>query len=187
MNAWQIVGGIVSILGTVLMFYGSYQQAQGDKKFQDTVGSFVDKREAEDAPQLVALAVEKKDADYLVTVQNVGLKPATKVKVIFSGESTPSVFASNLISGVQEIPQNTKFTLPLNLFTGVNLVMKLPNSAPGYKEDLEASLRKFNAGEMAFIPRFYIEYYHGEKLITSPRYYLVLEKQAGLIHFGKDE
>lgn len=60
MNAWQIVGGIVSILGTVLMFYGSYQQAQGDKKFQDTVGSFVDKREAEDAPELVALAVEKK-------------------------------------------------------------------------------------------------------------------------------
>ena len=187
MNAWQVVGGIVSILGTVLMFYGSYLQAQGDKKFQDTVGSFVDKHEAEDAPELVALAVEKKDADYLLTVQNVGRKPATKVKVLFSEKSTPSVFSSNLISGAQEVPQNTKFVFPLNLFTGLNLVMKLPNSTPGYKEGLETSLRKFNAGEMAFIPRFHIEYYHGEKLITTPMYHLILEKQGRLIHFGKDE
>jgi hypothetical protein len=187
MNAWQIVGGIVSILGTILMLYGSYQQAQGDKKFQDTVGSFVEKHETADAPELVALTVEKKGADYLLIVQNIGRKPATKVKVIFSKESTPSVFSSNLISGAQEIPQNTKFTFPLNLFTGLNLVMKLPNSKPGYKEELETSLRKFNAGEMAFIPRFHIEYHDGEKLITSPEYYLVLEKQRGLIHFGKDD
>lgn len=181
------MGGIVSMLGTVLMFYGSYQQAQEDKDFQNTIGNYVEKQQSEDAPDIVALTVEKKGADYFLVVQNVGRKPAAKVKLIFSEKSTPGIFAGNLISGAQEIPQNTKYTLPLNLFTGVNLVMKATNSVPEYKGELEASLRKFNAGEMAFIPRFYIEYYHGEKKMTSPMYYLVLEKRDGPFYFGKED
>ncbi len=187
MNMWQIVGGVVSILGTVVMFQGSYLQAQDDKVFQEVVENYVEKQDSEDAPELVVLKVDKKDADYLLTVQNVGRKPASSVKVIFSEKSTPSAFAANLISGAREIPQNTKYTFPLNLFTGVNQLVKLPNSEYGYKEELNASLRKFNDGEMAFIPRFYIEYYHEKKLLTSPMYYLVLEKRRGLIALGKDD
>ncbi|MDD3883598.1 MAG: hypothetical protein PHW66_01570 [Gallionella sp.] len=187
MNAWQIVGGVVSILGTILMFYGSYQQTQGDKEFQDTVENYVEKQQAEDSPELVALAVEKRNADYLLTVQNIGRKPATQVRVIFSTESKPTAFSGNLISGAQKIPHNTRYTFPLNLFTGINRIMNLPNSVEGYKEELETSLQKFNTGEMAFIPRFYLEYHYGEKLITSPMYYLVLEKQRGLLRFGKED
>lgn len=186
MNTWQIVGGFVSILGTILMFYGSYQQGRGDKEFQNTVGGFVEKHQIEDAPEIVALNVEKKDNDYFLTVQNIGRKPATNIKVLFLEESTPDIFSNNLISGAQEIPQNTKFTFRLNIFTGINMVLKLPNSDPGYREDVKKALLKFNAGEMVFIPRFHIEYYHGQKRITTPKHYLVLEKHGDLIYFGKD-
>lgn len=186
MNAWQIFGGVVSILGTILMLYGSYQQAHGDKEFQDKVGNYLGKQQAEDAPVLVALTVDAKDSDYLLTVQNIGRKSATKVKVIFSKKSSPSAFSANLISGAEEIPHDTKYTFSLNLFTGMGLITKLPNSEPGYKKELDALLQKFHAGEMVFTPRFYIEYYHGEKKLTSPMYFLVLEKQRGLLYFGNE-
>lgn len=185
MNAWQIAGTIISVIGTILMAYGAHVQSQSDGAFQTKVGDYVANQQAEEVPEVVALSIKGQANDYLLEVQNIGRRSATKVKLIFSEKSTPNIFAGNLISGANEIPQSTKYTLPLNLFSGVNLLSRVPNSDPEFKAQMTATLKKFKDGEMALIPRFYIEYYHGEKRLESPTYFMVLDAQGGKPGFGK--
>ena len=185
MNAFQIAGGVVSILGTILMFYGSYIQGHSDQKFQGTVEEFVKDQKATDVPELVCLSVEGKESDFRVKVKNVGKKSATKVKIVFRDDSTPSAFSANLIAGANEIPAGVEYEFPLNIFSGINMLMKVPNSKPDFKKSLKDSLDKFKSGQMAFIPRFHIEYFFGEQKLTSEAYYLVLDQKQGLTYFGK--
>jgi hypothetical protein len=190
MNTWQIVGGLISIAGTVLMFYGAYLQGQGDQKFQGHIEGYVKDQQAQEAPELVALSVQASASDFLLTVKNVGRRPATNVKVLYSEMSTPNAFGTSLIPGAREIPQNTEYKFHLSPLSGIAHIMKLPNSEPEYKEVLQKSLEKFNAGEMVFIPRFYLEYFYGGKRIVSPTYFLILESRRGVVrqvYFGKED
>lgn len=187
MNYWQIAGAIVSIVGTAMMFYGSYIQAQGDKEFQDSVSGFVQRQQAEDAPEVVALALERRDGVDYLSIKNIGRKPASRVMLRYLESSAPKFFMANSLPGAREIPQSTNFLFPLNLFSGLDLLMKTENSDPNYKNELSSTLDKFKAGEIAFIPRFYIEYYHGEKRLVSPNYYLVINAQGSKPSLGKEE
>lgn len=177
---------LVSLVLTYLDHRNTQALQQGDQKFKGTVESYVTDQKKSDVPELVVLDVKGSKSGYTLRVKNIGEQPATKVKVIFTDDSTPNAFAANLIAGTREIPDDTEYTFPLNLFSGINLLMKLPNSEEGYKEALQESLEKFNSGMMAFIPRFHLEYYFGDRKITSSQYFLVVEKK-GIVYFGKEE
>lgn len=187
MNAWQIVGTVFSVLGTMLMAYGAHVQSQADGKFQHVVGKYVENQQAEDVPEIVATAIKKNGDDYVLEVKNVGRRSATKVKLLFSDKSAPNIFSGNLISGASEIPKNTTYMLSLNLFSAANRVLSAQNVNNDYKKQVASSLKKFNNGEITLIPRFYVEYYHGDKKLISPTYFLVLSSQDTKLGFGKEE
>lgn len=121
----------------------------------------------------------------LLRVKNNGKKPASNVKVIFTEDSVPSAFVSNLIPGAQEIPGSVDYVFPLHLFSGINLILKTSNSDSEHVASLREVLRKYEAGEVALIPRFYLEYFDGPKKVISPTYFLVINKNH-LVSFGKD-
>ena len=181
----------VALLASLVLTYADHGAAQDAlreaQEFQGRLEHFVHEQRESERPELVALTVTSSKDHYILTVKNVGNRPARKVKVIFTDDSTPSAFSANLISGAGEIPKGVEYTLPLILFSGINMLMKLPNSEPGYKEALKVSMEKFNSGQMAFIPRFHLEYYFGEQKLSSPTYYLLLDSRSGLLSFGKEE
>jgi hypothetical protein len=175
-----------SLLNTYYDHRNNQLSSQRDQEFKGIVEDFVQKEKESDVPELVVLGYGPIKSDYHLKVKNVGKRPATKVKLIFTDDSIPSAFSGNLISGTSEIPHGTEYTLPMNLFSGINRKMKLPNSEEGYKEALEESLKGFNDGTKTFIARFYLEYYHGDIKMTSPQYSVSLNKN-GLGYFSKEE
>lgn len=186
MNAWQIYGGIISIIGTGLMFWGSYIQAKIDQSFQNQVGGYVTEQKVFDAPNLAVLEINTLgNGTTSLKVRNIGKRPASDVKLIFTEDSVPSAFVSNLIPGAKEIPGSVDYVFPLHLFSGINLILKTPNSDLGYVDSLREVVRKYEIGEVALIPRFHLEYFDGQEKLTSPSYFLVINKNHQ-IYLGRD-
>ncbi len=186
MNAWQICGGVISVLGTVLMLFGAHIQAKVDQIFQSKVEGYVADQKVFDAPNLIVLGINNQaDGTTLLKVKNIGKRPAFKVKVIFTEDSVPNAFVSNLISGTQEIPGSVDYAFSLNIFSGINLMLKTPNLDPVYADSLREAIRKYEANEAILIPRFYLEYFDGQERIISPTYSLVIDKKHP-IYLGKD-
>jgi hypothetical protein len=178
MNQWQIIGGIISIIGTLVMFYGSYLQAESDEKFQTKVQSFVRDEQAQNRPNLVVVSLSSTPAGTVLLVKNVGKRPAKNVRVVFTEDSVPSAFVSNLIVGAAEIPNGVEYQFRIDLFSGIKLLTSVPNSDKIYQEALQNSIKKFEAGEMAFIPRFQLEYeFEGEE-IKSSKHFIVMDKRG---------
>lgn len=186
MNAWQIVGGVISVLGTVFMLFGQHIQAKVDQIFQSKVEDYVADQKSFDAPNLAVLGINNHaDGTALLKVKNIGKRPASDVKLIFTEDSVPSAFVSNLIPGAKEIPGSVDYVFTLHLFSGINLILKTPNSDNVYVTSLREVLRKYEVGEVALIPRFHLEYFDGQKKLTSPGYFLVINKNHQ-IYLGKD-
>jgi hypothetical protein len=178
MNNWQIIGGIISIIGTLVMFYGSYRQAENDEKFQTNVQSFVTQEQEQNRPDLVVVSLSATPAGHVLLVKNVGKRPAKNVRVVFTEDSVPNAFVSNSIAGASEIPNGIEYQFRIDLFSGLKLLTSIPNSDAAYRESLQNSMKKFEAGEMAFIPRFQIEYeFEGEK-IKSSKHFIVIDKRG---------
>ena len=178
MNQWQIIGGILSIIGTLAMFYGSYLQAENDEKFQTNVKSFVQEEQEQNRPNLVVLSLSSTPAGSVLHVKNVGKRPAKKVRVVFTEDSVPSAFVSNLIVGAAEIPNGVEYQFRIDLFSGIKLLTSLPNNDKIYREALQNSIKKFEAGETAFIPRFQLEYEFEGETIKSSKYFIVMSKSG---------
>jgi hypothetical protein len=181
------VATIFLIVTVILQAVAANISGKGENMFQDEVKEYVRDQKKADVPELAGLRVEKKGSGLVLTVKNIGKRTAEKVKIIFRDDSTPSAFKANLIPGAKEIPAGVEYYFNLNIFSGIELLMKLPNSEPGYKENLQNTLIQFEAGKLAFIPRFHIEYYYGEQKFTSRVYYLVLESKREFIYFGCDD
>lgn len=178
MNQWQIIGGILSIIGTLVMFYGSYLQAENDEKFQTKVQSFVREEQEQNRPNLVVVSLSSTPVGTVLVLKNVGKRPAKNVRVVFTEDSVPSAFVSNLIVGAAEIPNSVEYQFRIDLFSGIKLLTSLPNSDKIYRESLLNSVRKFEAGEMAFVPKFQLEYeFEGEE-IKSSKYSIVMDKSG---------
>lgn len=186
MNAWQIAGGLMSVLGTILMLFGTHIQAKVDQIFQSKVEGYVADQKVFDAPNLAVLEIKTQGNGIAsLKVRNIGKRPASNVKVIFTEDSVPSAFVSNLIPGAQEIPGSVDYVFPLHLFSGINLILKTPNSEAVYVNSLREVVRKYDDNEAVLIPRFFLEYFDGQKKIITPTYFLVLDKKHS-IYLGKD-
>lgn len=186
MNAWQISGVVMTVLGTVLMFFGDHIQSKVDQIFQNKVGAYIADQKVFDAPSLIVLGIKSQaDGITLLKVKNNGKKTASNVKVIFTEDSVPSAFVSNLIAGAQEIPGSVDYTFSLDLFSGINLILTTPNSDSAYINSLRELIRKYEIGEAVLIPRFHLEYFDGQKRIISPTHFLVIDKKHP-IYLGKD-
>lgn len=160
------------------MFYGSYLQAENDEKFQTKVQSFVREEQEQNRPNLVVASLSSTPVGTVLVLKNVGKRPAKNVRVLFTEDSVPSAFVSNLIVGAAEIPNGVEYQFRIDLFSGIKLLTSLPNSDKIYRESLLNSVRKFEAGEMAFIPKFQLEYeFEGEE-IKSSKYSIVMDKSG---------
>lgn len=179
---------ISALLGVVFTFIGQFvydiSTYSAEEKHIDSVKKFVKEQEEVNVPNIVGLRIIGKSPDFKFVIKNIGKKPATKVKLIFADNSTPNIFSNNYISVASEIPNGVEYTLPLNLFSGVKMLMKLPNYDKGKLQEL---LEKFNSGRMVFIPRFYVEYYFDDKKFISDHYYLVIDNNKRLKYFGKEK
>lgn len=125
-----------------------------------------------EAPNIMPLAII---GDELL-VKNIGERVATKVMMVYSKESSPSAFSANIISSAQEIYGGVEYRFKLNLFSGIDMLKKLPNSEEGYKEKLDEAIKKFDSGERCMIPKFNIKYFDGEIEITSNLYGFIVER-----------
>ncbi len=188
MNYYQLIGSILSILGAILILIGGYKQAVSDGKFQSTVVGQVLEQQKINAPRIVALQVTGQYPENLIViVKNTGNKPAKDVKLIFSDESVPSAFASNVISGLREIPNGTEVKMPLNIFSGINMMLRLQNEDPEYVPKLKKIIDQYNNEQGILIPKFHFEFYSENKKCESETYYLVMSKEKGMMYFGKED
>lgn len=188
MNSLQIIGFIMITIGTIVSFIGSCDQSKKDNVFQNNLTEYVEKQTQSEIPILKALRIEGTKAESSkIIIKNIGKTTASKVKLIYNENSTPSAFSANLISGIEEIAQGVEVDLPLNLFSGISLLEKLPNDDKEYKENLLSEIQKFRNGEKAFIPKFHLEYYFNNEKKKSEDYFLVIENKRGIIGFGKSE
>ena len=187
MNVWQIAGGIISIFGTAVMFYGSWLQSKGDRLFQEKVINHVEKQIEADIPELVALKAQLSGSTLILNVKNIGRQPAQKVTLVFREDSFPSAFVSNDLPGATEISPSVERVFKSNIFSGINRLLSLPNAEPGYLTNLELDLNKFKSGKVALIPRFHFEYYFGERKFKSRVYFLVIDFKRGLVNFGQGD
>lgn len=176
----------MTVFGTIFMLFGDHIQSKLDQIFQNNLEAYVADQKVLDAPNLVVLGIKSEgDGIIWLKVKNNGKNTASNVKVIFTEDSVPSAFVSNLIAGAQEIPGSVDYVFPLHLFSGINLILKTPNSDSVYVNSLREVLRKYEVGEVALIPRFHLEYFDGQKKLTSPGYFLVINKNHQ-IYLGKD-
>ena len=102
---------------------------------------------------------------------------------MFDENSYPNAFSANLITQLRQITPGEEVTISLNIFSGIKMLEKLPNSDQKYKEQLLEDLKNFKNGNKAFIPKFHLEYYHNSELIKSDQYFLIVEIQRGIIAF----
>lgn len=51
MNAWQILGGTMTVFGTIFMLFGDHIQSKLDQIFQNRVEAYVADQKVLDAPQ----------------------------------------------------------------------------------------------------------------------------------------
>lgn len=181
MNNLQITGFILITIGTIISFIGSYNQSKKDNIFQNNLTEFVDKQSSLDVPNLKILRVDQ--SNYIL-VKNIGNKKAEKVKLIYSDNSYPTAFKTNAISVLDEIPQSVEVKIPLNLFSGINILCKVPNDDTEFKNKLTNEIEEFKKGNKAFIPKFYLEYSFNNKEFTSEEYQIIVTNK-GILHFGK--
>ncbi len=181
MNKLQILGFILITIGTIVSFIGSYNQSKKDNIFQDNLTEFVDKQISLDVPVLKVLRADNSNS---IVVKNVGYKSAEKVKLIYSENSYPSAFKANAISVIEEIPQGVEVKIPLNLFSGINILTKVPNQDVEYQNKLIKELEDFKTGNKAFIPKFYLEYNFKNKEYLSDEYQIIVTNK-GILHLSK--
>ena len=96
--------------------------------------------------------------------------------MIFTEDSVRSAFVSNLIPGSKEILGSVDYVFPLHLFSGINLILETQNSDSEHVTSLREIMRKYELGEVALIPRFYLEYFDGDKRVISLTYFLIINK-----------
>lgn len=187
MNVYQLIGSVLTIIGAICILVGGYQQSISDGKFQNTVVEQVKEQAEINTPRIVGLKIVGQYPDLRVVVKNTGNKPAMKVKLIYSEKSNPSAFSSNNISGLNEVPNGTEFEMPLNLFSGIDRLLELPNSDKDFVVNLKNTIDKYNSGQSVLIPRFYFEFFSDNKKCESELYYLIVSKENGIVYFGKEE
>jgi hypothetical protein len=187
MNFFQIIGFVLITIGTVISFYGSYQQSKKDDKFQNNVTNFVSDQENLNIPNIKAVRIinAKNYNSAKIVLKNVGKYSATKVSLIYDPNSYPSVFSSNLITQLREITPGEEVEVNLNLFSGINLIEKLPNPDQDFKNSLLSDLQRFKSGSKVFIPKFHIEYFHDKNSIISDQYFLIVHFRDGITAFDK--
>lgn len=186
MNTYQIIGSSLSLFATIFIFLGSYQQVASDANFKKGVNKYVEEQNQSNIPNLVATKILGSNPNYKLVIKNNGKQSASKVKLIYSVRSTPRVFANNMVSEILEIPNDTETELPLNLFSGIEMMMLLPNDDKDYKNDLISTWNKFKTGQIGLIPRFYLEYYYENKRMFSDNYFLVVDSKNGIVNWGKE-
>lgn len=187
MNGLQIAGFIIITVGTFISFWGSYKQSQDDSAFQNNLSDYVDNQNKLNLPELKALKIIGTNPDnYKVIIKNFGNRNAENVKIIFDKSSIPNAFSANMITGFQEIPKGVELEAPMNLFSGIKMLIKLPNDDKKYKDALLSLWDQYNSGKKTFIPRFHIEFYFEGKKYESEKYYIMINKNEGLISFGKE-
>jgi hypothetical protein len=191
MHYLTITGAIIVLVGTAIGLVGSYIEAKDSEKSDiEKTNIISDLREQFTTfykPDIQIVGLESSKNDIVVVVKNCGTKPATKLKLIFTDDSYPDAFAANIISGCAELVQSSEYRLGANLFTGINTLLKLPNSEPDYVKKLENDVSMFESGKKSFIPRFYIEYYFENKKMQTEKYMMLISKHEGVQYFGKDK
>lgn len=184
MNSWQIIGGILSLISAACVLYGTYIQGKSDGEHQAKVRSYINEEEKENLPSIKALRIEGNVLNAQLIVRNTGNRDASQVKLLYSEKSTPKYFGMNLISGLEEIPRGTEFKMPMNLFSGIEMAIRLPNSEEGFQSEAAEELRKLQNGEKVFIARFYLEYYYNDERYESSEYMAVIQGSQ-ISHFSK--
>lgn len=187
MNLFQIIGFVLITIGTIISFYGSYQQSKKDDNFQNNVSNYVSDRKSENIPNIKALKIlnSKNYNSAKIVLKNIGYYSASNVSLIYDDNSLPSAFSSNIITQLREINPGEEVEVNLNLFSGINLLVRLPNSDENYKNTLLNDLKSFENGSKVFIPKFHIEYFHDKKPIKSDQYYFIVEYNKGITAFDK--
>lgn len=188
MNFFQIIGFVLITVGTVISFYGSYQQSKKDDKFQNNVTNFVSDQENANIPNIKAVRVinSQNYNSAKIVLKNVGKYSATKVRLIYDPNSYPSVFSSNLITQLREISPGEEVEVNLNLFSVINLIEKFPNTDQDFKNALLRDLQSFKSGSKVFIPKFHVEYFCDNKVVKSEQYLLIVEFGKGITAFDKN-
>jgi hypothetical protein len=188
MNWMQIIGFSLITIGTIVSFIGSYYQSMKEDAFQNSLTQYVEKQVESEIPILKVLEFIGTDpANFKVKVKNIGKATASDVKLIINERSSPNIFSGTLLPGSSEIPQGVEVDLSLNLFSGINLVLSLPDENNQSKEFIKNKKLKFDNGEIVFIPRFHLEYLFNNKKQKSDDYYLVVNKKDGIIGLEKEE
>jgi hypothetical protein len=187
MNTAQIIGFVLITIGTIVSFVGSYQQSKQDNQFQNNVSNYVSKQESTSIPVLKVIRVinAREINSSKIVVKNIGKESANKVSLMFDENSYPNAFSANLITQLREITPGEEVTISLNLFSGIKMLEKLPNSDLKYKEQLLEDLKNFKNGDKAFIPKFHLEFFHNKELMKSEQYFLLVEYQKGITAFDK--
>ncbi len=186
MNAWQIVGGIMSLIAGAMVLYGTYVQGREDGEFRDDVAEYVKEEIRENLPKIAPIRIEGGVQNAQLVIKNTGNRDAKDVRLIYLDESTPTYFAMNPITRLEEVPRGTEFKIPMNLLVGIGLATTLKNTASGIEEDAIAQLMKFQRGETVFIARFHIEFGSGGEKYVSADYMVVIENTR-IAYFGKSD
>ncbi len=167
------------------MFYGDSIQAKTDSLFKKNVSNFINKQVIEDIPVIEVLRTEGSLPNLYLVIKNVGTRKAYNVQLLFSDKSTPSAFVANPISVANEVPKTVEYKLPMNLFQGIEMLLKVSNNDEDYKKNLITYMEKYNKGEGVLIPRFNIKYSDGNEEFISDVYHLVIN-QNKILYFGKE-
>ena len=183
MNNLQITGFVLITIGTIISFIGSNNQSKKDDQFQNNLTKFVYKQSSLDVPNLKILRIDNPN---FIVVKNIGNKIAKKVKLIYSENSYPIAFKANAISVINEIPQSVEVKIPLNLFSGINNLSKVPNNDTEYTKKFTDDLEEFRKGNKTFIPKFHLEYSFDNKEFITEEYQIILTNK-GIIYFGKSD
>lgn len=183
MNSAQIIGFILITIGTVVSFIGSYQKNRQDNLFKKNVSTYVEKQENLNTPMLKVIRVlnARNTISSKIIVKNIGKESALDVRLLYDTNSYPSAFTANPITQLREITPGEEVEIPLNLFSGIEMLEKIPNSDTKFKELLIEDMNNFKEGKKAFIPKFHLEFFHNKKSMKSEQYYFLVEHKNGII------
>jgi hypothetical protein len=172
----KIIGVVCTILGTILIYFSDSIQLKTDRIFKDKVSEYVENQKKINAPIIEVLRIEGVLPKLFLIVKNVGDEKAYNVSLVYSERSSPSSFVANPISLAREIPRGVEYILPMNIFSGIDMILKQPNSEPGFKEKLITYMEEYKKGTKSLIPRFNIEYHDKENnKSVSDTYYFIID------------